>query len=173
MACFSVLEKGTYMFGLFNKNKTNGVTISTPVDGNIIDISKVPDPTFSEKILGDGFAVEPSNGSFYAPADGEIIMVFDTLHAISLDATNGATILIHVGLDTVSLKGGPFKVHVKPGDKVKKGDLLITADLDAIKAAGLNTITPVVVCNYDDFKELNLIKEGAASHGDDAISLSK
>lgn len=90
-------------------------------------------------------------------------MVFDTLHAVTLTSTQGAEILIHIGLDTVTLKGEPFKAHVAAGDKVKKGDLLIEADLDKIEKAGLNTIIPVLICNTDDYGKISLQKEGDVS----------
>ena len=87
-------------------------------------------------------------------------MGFDTLHAITLTSSQGAEILIHIGLDTVTLKGAPFTAHVAAGDKVKKGDLLMDVDLDKIKEAGLNTITPVLICNTDDYEKISLQKEG-------------
>ena len=126
-------------------------------------LSEVPDPTFSEKILGDGFAVIPSEGKIYAPTDGEIAMVFDTLHAITLTSSSGTEILIHIGLDTVTLKGAPFTAHVAAGDQVKKGDLLMDVDLDKITGAGLNTVTPVLICNTDDYEKISLKKEGEVS----------
>ena len=109
----------------FLKGKSKENVLYAPCKGKVVPLSEVPDPTFSEKILGDGFAVIPSEGKIYAPADGEIAMVFDTLHAITLTSSSGAEILIHIGLDTVTLKGAPFTAHVAAGDQVKKGDLLI------------------------------------------------
>ena len=106
---------------LKGKNKEN--VLYAPCKGKVVPLSEVPDPTFSEKILGDGFAVIPSEGKIYAPTDGEIAMVFDTLHAITLTSSSGTEILIHIGLDTVTLKGAPFTAHVAAGDQVKKGDL--------------------------------------------------
>lgn len=108
---------------LKGKNKEN--VLYAPCKGKVVPLSEVPDPTFSEKILGDGFAVIPSEGKIYAPTDGEIAMVFDTLHAITLTSSSGTEILIHIGLDTVTLKGAPFTAHVAAGDQVKKGDLLM------------------------------------------------
>ena len=131
-----------------------------PCKGKVVPLTEVPDPTFSEKLLGDGFAVIPTEGKVYAPADAEETMVFDTLHAITLTSSQGAEILIHIGLDTVTLKGAPFTAHVAAGDKVKKGDLLMDVDLDKIKEAGLNTITPVLICNTDDYEKISLQKEG-------------
>ena len=123
-------------------------------------------------MLGDGFAVIPSEGKIYAPADGEVSMVFDTLHAVTMTTDQGVELLIHVGLDTVTLKGDPFKAHVTAGNHVKKGDLLMDADLEKIMAAGLNTITPVLVCNTDDYEKITLLKEGEVTPGEEIIKIS-
>lgn len=155
----------------FLKKKEKSIVLHTPCRGKVVPITEVPDPTFAEKILGDGFAVIPEEGKVYAPADGEITMVFDTLHAISLTSTQGTEILIHIGLETVNLKGEPFTPHVKAGDKVKQGDLLMDVDLQKITAAGLNTITPVLICNTDDYKEINLEKEGEVTLQDEVLKI--
>ena len=105
----------------FLKGKRKGNCIGSPCKGKAVALTEVPDPTFSEKILGDGFAVIPSEGKIYAPADGEVTVVFDTLHAITMTTDQGAELLIHIGLDTVTLKGAPFTAHVAAGDHVKKG----------------------------------------------------
>ena len=108
----------------------------------------------------------------YAPTDGEIAMVFDTLHAITLTSSSGTEILIHIGLDTVTLKGAPFTAHVAAGDQVKKGDLLMDVDLDKITGAGLNTVTPVLICNTDDYEKISLKKEGEVSLDEAVLSIS-
>ena len=144
----------------FLKGKSKENVLYAPCKGKVVPLTEVPDPTFSEKLLGDGFAVIPTEGKVYAPTDAEVTMVFDTLHAITLTSSQGAEILIHIGLDTVTLKGAPFTAHVAAGDKVKKGDLLMDVDLDKIKEAGLNTITPVLICNTDDYEKISLQKEG-------------
>lgn len=100
----------------FLKGKRKGNCIGSPCKGKAVALTEVPDPTFSEKILGDGFAVIPSEGKIYAPADGEVTVVFDTLHAITMTTDQGAELLIHIGLDTVTLKGAPFTAHVAAGD---------------------------------------------------------
>ena len=107
------------MFGLF-KSKEKGSILHSPCNGKVVPITEVPDPTFAEKILGDGFAVIPAEGKVYAPADGEITMVFDTLHAVTMTTTQGIEVLIHIGLDTVNLKGEPFTAHVKAGEPSKE-----------------------------------------------------
>lgn len=159
------------MLGLF-KGKTKGNFIYAPCKGEVVALEDVPDPAFSEKVLGDGFAVIPAEGKIYAPADGEVTMVFDTRHAVTLTSTQGAEILIHIGLDTVTLKGEPFTAHVAAGDHVKKGDLLMDVDLDKIKEAGLNIITPVLICNTDDYKEISLQKKGEATLDDAVLKLA-
>ena len=146
----------------FLKGKTKGNMIHSPCIGKVVPLTEVPDPTFAEKMLGDGFAVIPSEGKIYAPADGEVTMVFDTLHAVTMTTGSGVEILIHIGLDTVTLNGEPFTAHVAAGDQVKKGDLIMDVDLDKIEAAGLNRITPVLICNTDDYKEITILKEGDA-----------
>ncbi len=155
----------------FLKGKKKGNMIAAPCNGKAVQLSEVSDPTFAEKILGDGFAVKPSDGKICAPADGEVTMVFDTLHAVTLTTDNGTELLIHIGLDTVTLKGEPFTAHVAVGDKVKKGDLLVEADLDKISAAGLDTITPVLICNTDDYETISLEKEGDVVAGEDVLRI--
>lgn len=159
------------MLGFF-KGKSKGNIIYSPCNGKVVPLSEVSDPTFAEKILGDGFAVIPSEGKIYAPADGEVTMVFDTLHAITITSTQGTELLIHIGLDTVTLKGEPFTAHVVAGDKVKKGDLLMDVDLDKIKAAGLEIITPVLICNTDEYAKIDLQKEGNVSLDDAVLKIS-
>ena len=156
----------------FLKGKSKGNIIYSPCNGKVVPLSEVSDPTFAEKILGDGFAVIPSEGKIYAPADGEVTMVFDTLHAITITSTQGTELLIHIGLDTVTLKGEPFTAHVVAGDKVKKGDLLMDVDLDKIKAAGLEIITPVLICNTDEYAKIDLQKECNVSLYDAVLKIS-
>ena len=148
-------------------------TLGSPMAGKAVAITQVPDPTFAEGMLGNGIAIEPSEGKVFAPCDATVDMMFATGHAVSLVADFGAEILIHVGLETVSLEGKPFTVHVSNGDKVKKGQLLMEADLEAIKAAGLPTITPVVICNTDDYPTFNTFVDKAVTPGDKLIELAK
>ena len=156
----------------FFKGKDKGNLIYAPCKGRVVPLAEVPDPVFADKVLGDGFAVIPEDGRIYAPADGEVAMVFDTLHAITLTSSSGTEILIHIGLDTVTLKGAPFTAHVAAGDQVKKGDLLMDVDLDKITGAGLNTVTPVLICNTDDYEKISLKKEGEVSLDEAVLSIS-
>ena len=148
-------------------------SVYAPIAGKAVAITEVPDPTFAEGMLGNGIAIEPADGKVYAPCDATVDMMFTTGHAVSLVADFGAEILIHVGLETVSLEGKPFTVHVANGDKVKKGQLLMEADLEAIKAAGLPTITPIVICNTDDYPTFNTFVGKAVANGDVVIELAK
>ena len=159
------------LFG--KKEKINPNHIYAPIEGEAVAITEVPDPTFAEGMLGNGIAIEPAEGKVYAPCDATVDMMFTTGHAVSLVTDFGAEVLIHVGLETVGLEGKPFKVHVASGDKVKKGQLLMEADLDAIKAAGLNTITPMLVCNTDEFSTFNKTTGKDVTNADVAIELGK
>ncbi|WP_334332718.1 beta-glucoside-specific PTS transporter subunit IIABC [Companilactobacillus sp. HBUAS59544] len=128
--------------------------VFSPVKGEQITLDSVNDPTFAQKMLGDGVAVIPEDGKFYAPFDGVVETVFPTKHAIGLKSNSGIEMLIHIGLDTVELKGKPYDVKVKANQKVKKGDLLAVADLDAIKKAGFDTVTPLIVTNTKKFVDI-------------------
>ena len=155
---------------LFGKNTDD---LYAPMAGKAVPIAEVPDPTFAEGMLGNGIAIEPVEGKVYAPCDATVDMMFTTGHAVSLVADNGAEILIHVGLETVSLEGKPFTVHAANGDKVKKGQLLIEVDLDAVKAAGLPTITPMVVCNTNEYPTFDTFVGKDVTNEDVVIALAK
>lgn len=144
-----------------------------PMAGKAVPITEVPDPTFAEGMLGNGIAIEPSEGKVYAPCDATVDMMFTTGHAVSLVADCGAEILIHVGLETVGLEGKPFTVHAANGDKVKKGQLLIEVDLAAVEAAGLKTITPMLICNTDDYPTFNTFVGKDVTNEDVVIELAK
>ena len=142
-----------------------GVTeeVETVADGQVIAITDVKDPVFSQKMMGDGFAVEPENGKIYSPVAGTVTSVFPTKHALGLLTENGLEVLVHIGLDTVSLEGKPFEVHVSEGQKVAAGELLVTADLEAIKVAGRETSTVVVFTNAAAIKSVTVEKLGQAA----------
>ena len=126
------------------------VTIESPIPGKVVALESVPDETFATGVLGHGIAVEPSEGKVYAPFDGVCEAVFDTRHALNLVSDTGVELLIHVGLETVGLNGGPFKAHVKDGEKIKKGQLLLEFDMKKILEGGCKTVSPVLVTNEDD-----------------------
>lgn len=133
------------------------VTIYAPMNGEVKKLKEVNDPTFSEGILGQGMAIIPAEGKLYAPFSGKVSSVFDTKHAICLEDANGTEMLIHIGLETVSLGGKYFNAKVKDGDTVKTGDLLIEFDLNAIRK-NFDTITPILVTNADDFSAIEELK---------------
>ena len=159
---------------LFAKKEVfDGNHLYAPLSGKAVPLSEVPDPTFSEGMLGNGIAIIPNDGKVYAPCDATVETMFTTGHAVSLSAPNGAELLIHVGLETVGLNGAPFTVHVKDGDKVTRGQLLFEADLAAIQAAGLPIITPVLVCNSDDFSTFNVTTGKDVTNDDQVIEMAK
>ena len=130
-------------------------------DGQVVALEQVKDPVFAQKMMGDGFAVEPANGNIVSPVSGTVSSIFPTKHALGLVTEAGLEVLVHIGLDTVSLEGKPFTVHVAEGQKVVAGDLLVTADLDAIRAAGRETSTVVVFTNGDAIKSVKLEQTGS------------
>ncbi len=130
-------------------------------DGQVVALEQVKDPVFAQKMMGDGFAVEPANGNIVSPVSGTVSSIFPTKHALGIVTESGLEVLVHIGLDTVSLEGKPFTVHVAEGQKVAAGDLLVTADLDAIRAAGRETSTVVVFTNGDAIKSVKLEKTGS------------
>ena len=130
-------------------------------DGQVVALEQVKDPVFAQKMMGDGFAVEPANGNIVSPVSGTVSSIFPTKHALGLVTEAGLEVLVHIGLDTVSLEGKPFTVHVAEGQKVAAGDLLVTADLDAIHAAGRETSTVVVFTNSDAIKSVKLEQTGS------------
>ena len=144
-----------------------------PMTGKAVAITEVPDPTFAEGMLGNGIAIEPTEGKVYAPCNGTLDTVFPTGHALTIIADNGAEILIHVGLETVGLEGKPFTIHAANGSKIQKGDLLLEVDLEAVKAAGLNTITPMLICNTDEFPTFNTFVGKDVTNDDVVIGLAK
>ncbi len=155
---------------LFGKEKN---VLCAPVAGEAVALSEVNDPTFAMELVGKGIAVRPTEGKIVAPCAGTVDMVFDTGHAITLIADCGAEILIHVGLDTVNLKGEHYTVKAASGQKVAKGDLLIEFDREAIAAAGYDTVTPMVVCNPDQFSKFETHTGKQVAAGDVVIELAQ
>ncbi len=143
------------------KDDVMKISILSPVTGTAVPLDQVPDPVFSQKIIGDGIAVIPSDGRITSPVDGEVASVAETLHAYGFRTKEGLELLIHVGLETVGLKGECFKVYVKAGDQVKAGDLIAQVDLEALAEKQINPITPVLVCGGMDGKSLKYHEGGA------------
>lgn len=159
----------------FMKKKQKKVSemLGAPMEGEAVLSSAVNDPTFGEELIGKGMAIKPTQGKVFAPVDGTVSMVFETKHALSIISEQGAEILIHVGLETVSLKGRYFTAHVQSDTKVKKGDLLLEFDMDAIKAEGFDLITPIIICNSDMYKEIERFTGKTVKPGDDVMELEK
>ncbi|WP_102026335.1 PTS sugar transporter subunit IIA [Salirhabdus sp. Marseille-P4669] len=135
---------------LFGKqHKPTEEIIYAVVDGKLVNIEQVPDPTFSQKMMGDGVAIIPVNGNVVSPVDGEVLQVFPTKHAVGLKGKTGVEILIHIGLETVGMQGEGFEAHVQQGSKVKVGDPLVTFDLALVKEKANDSITPIVITNND------------------------
>lgn len=158
------------MFSFFKK-KEEGISVAAPMKGKVVELSAVSDPTFGEGMLGKGVAIIPEEGKIYAPADGEISMMFETRHAVSMVTSEGIELLIHIGLETVALKGEGFEAHVQSGDAVKKGDLLLTVDLEKVKAQGYDIISPIVVCNTDEYSDVQGVLSQKVEPGDKIITV--
>lgn len=146
-------------------DKKQDAVLSAPMAGTIVPMAEVKDEAFASCALGEGVAVEPAEGNLFAPADGSIDNVFDTKHAIGMTTDSGVELLLHVGIDTVKLGGQHFTAHVANDQKVKKGDLLLSFDMEAIKAAGYLCTTPMIVCNTDEYQSVTPIATGKVKPG--------
>ncbi|MDC3413265.1 PTS glucose transporter subunit IIA [Aquibacillus sp. 3ASR75-11] len=158
--------------GLFG-NKETDVYIKAPATGKVVSLEEVPDPTFSQKMMGEGVAIEPAEGKVVAPMDAEIVQVFPTKHAIGLKSKSGIELLIHIGLETVGMNGEGFEAHVKQGDKVKVGDPLVSFDLDLIKQKASSTVTPVIITNSDQYSVEILQEESVTAASTELLHVTK
>ena len=147
--------------------------LSACLNGTVVPLADVKDEAFASGVLGDGFAIEPSDGELVAPADGEISSIFETHHAVGMTTADGAELLMHIGIDTVKLGGKHFTYLVNEGDKVKKGQPLIRFELEAIKAEGYPVTTPVIVCNTDDYAAVEAKAGGTVKQGDALLELKR
>lgn len=138
------------MFRWFRKREE---VIVSPLTGNVRSLENVPDPVFAQKMMGDGFAIEPTDGVVVSPIHGEVVQVFPTKHAVGLRSDQGLEILIHVGIDTVHMQGEGFEAYVKVGDRVKAGDLLLSFDLTLVQQKAKSSLTPVVITNGEVVNE--------------------
>ena len=145
--------------------------LSACLNGTVVPLADVKDEAFASGVLGDGIAIEPSDGELVAPADGEISSTFETHHAVGMTTADGAELLMHIGIDTVKLGGKHFTYLVNEGDKVKKGQPLIRFELEAIKAEGYPVTTPVIVCNTDDYAVVEAKASGTVKQGDALLEL--
>ena len=149
------------------------MTVLAPIDGTVIPLEQLPDETFATAILGPGCGLEPTGDMVYAPFDGTVTTIADTLHAVGLMSDDGIEVLIHVGMDTVEMNGKGFKALVKEGDKVKAGTPLLKVDLEAIRAAGHPTATALIVTNSDDLPEISVVANGDAAAGTPVFKFKK
>lgn len=142
------------MFERFKKKKTE--EFFAPVDGTFVPLTEVPDPVFSQKMMGEGFGIQPAVSEIYAPIKGTVTTIFQTKHAIGLTSELGSEVLIHIGLDTVELAGAPFEVHVQVGQTVDESTLLVTADFEKVRAAGKAEVVLTLITNGgESFDSLN------------------
>ncbi len=151
---------------------TEGGMVASPVTGKAIALEDVNDGVFSERMIGEGFAVEPSEGRLYAPSDCRVLTVFDTQHAIGLLLKNGIELLVHIGIDTVNLRGEPFSIKVNEGDVLQKGELICTFEINKIAEEGYRTEVLVIVANTLSYKSFELLKTGDVNAGDDVLNIA-
>jgi glucose-specific phosphotransferase system IIA component len=159
------------VFGLFGKKKA-AVDVVCPLSGEVQEISRVPDPVFAQKMLGDGFAVVPSGGKVVAPVGGEVVNLFPTKHAVGIRTPDGLEILVHVGIDTVKLGGEGFRALVEQGARVEAGQTLLEVDLAAIADKVPSMVTPVVFTNLGE-RTWKLTKQGAVTAGDPVATVTQ
>lgn len=143
----------------------------SPLDGELLPLSEVKDEVFSSGAMGEGVAIEPSQGVLHAPADGRVVMTFPTGHAIGMKTKDGAEILMHIGMDTVNLQGKGFETLVDKGDEVKAGDELVKFDIDEIHSAGYIVTTPIVVTNSKDYEKVSVVCQGEVKVGQEILDL--
>lgn len=167
MGLFDFFKKSKHNHELDSKSNTKAnqkEKVYCPVNGKTIPIDEVNDPVFSEKMMGDGFGVEPADGKVYSPVYGKVVSVFPTKHAVGLELENGVEILVHIGIDTVELDGGPFNTLVKEGDDVSPETIISEVDLKALAEAGKNETIIVVFTNMDEVQNFTLEKTGQTDH---------
>ena len=169
----TTVEKTEETENVVEAENVSAEEITSPVKGNVIATAEVADETFASEMLGTTVAVEPTDGKIVAPCDGEVMNIFDTGHAVCIATEAGAELLIHIGIDTVSMDGKGFVKKVADGAKVRKGDVLIEADLDAIKAAGHPTTTMMILTNADDFSKVEKTAAGTVTTADLAMKIEK
>ena len=149
----------------------NTIVLNSPLTGIAKDLSEAPDEAFANKMMGDGVVVIPTDGNVVAPADGEIIFVFPSKHAVGLKTTDGLELLIHIGIDTVKLDGKGFETFVKDGDKLKKGDKLLSFDLEFIKDNAPSIASPIICTALNSKQKVRLLKTGEIKAGEAIIAI--
>ena len=154
-----------------SESASKEISLYAHLTGTVIPLENVEDEAFSSKVLGEGTAIEPTEGKLYAPCDGRVDMVFDSKHAVNLVSVDGCEILLHIGIDTVKLGGKFFEAHVSDGQEVHRGDLLISFDVEGIRKAGFKTTTPMIICNTDDYHAVAAIASGKVAAGEAIIQI--
>ncbi|MEH7332021.1 PTS glucose transporter subunit IIA [Neobacillus drentensis] len=158
---------------LFKNNKSLVEEVFSPMDGEIVSLSEVPDPVFAQKLIGDGVAIVPKSGKVVSPVNGQVIQVFPTKHAIGIKTKNGLEILIHIGLETVELNGEGFEVLVGSGSTIKIGDPLVNVDLEYLKSKNKEIITPIIITNMEKVLEITPIHNGPETTWGDGLFTCK
>lgn len=153
------------------KQEVRSADVLSPMKGTVIPMNEVKDPTFAGEILGPGVAIVPKEGRVVSPVDGKVGVMFETIHAVSISGPDGVEMIVHVGIDTVQLKGKYFTSHKNTGDPVKAGDLLLTFDMDAIKEAGYDVTVPVVICEKGNYTEIECFHGKETEAGEVIIRL--
>lgn len=157
------------MFKFFTHKK---VTIKAPISGIVSELSEVPDDVFAQKIVGDGIAINPTDNTLYSPVKGKIVQIFPTLHALGIETEEGLEILIHLGVDTVELKGEGFTSFVEKGQQVDVGDKLIEIDWNSIKHKVPSIMTPILITNMDRVDKIEVLKSGEIKAKEDLLSVT-
>ncbi|WP_320046645.1 PTS glucose transporter subunit IIA [uncultured Ilyobacter sp.] len=155
------------LFGLLKKNRKNCeyVKVYSPMNGKVMSLESVPDEAFSKKMIGDGCAIDPSEGSVFAPVEGEVD-IFDTNHAVTFEMENGLEMIVHLGIDTVDLEGTGFERIGEPGSLVRIGDELVKYDLDFIRKNTKSAISPIIITSMDDVESIEVLARGEVKAGD-------
>ncbi|MFO8068781.1 MAG: PTS glucose transporter subunit IIA [Alkalibacterium sp.] len=161
-----------FLKGKSKESKDPNATLISPVNGKVIPIEEVEDPVFSQKMMGDGFGIVPSDGDVYSPGSGKVVSVFPTQHAVGLELDNGIEVLVHIGIDTVELEGGPFDTLVKEGDRVTPETKISTVDLEGLNKAGKKNTVIVVFTNMDQVNEYTLNITGETTRGTEIGTVS-
>jgi len=147
--------------------------VYSPMNGRAIALEEVPDKTFASGTLGQGAAIDPMDGKVVAPADGKVSTLFDSHHAVGLTLDNGMELFVHIGMNTVELGGEGFDAYVKEGDRVSRGDTLITFDIQTLKNKGYSVISPVIITNAEDFKEIRRTADGGINYYEELLETKK
>lgn len=156
---------------MFKFMKPKKIILKAPMDGVIVKLEDVPDPAFSQKMIGDGLAIKPTNTTVVSPVDGEVIQVFPTYHALGIKTNGGLEILLHLGIETVNLKGQGFKHYVEKGQKIKVGDKLMEVDWHYVATNAKSIISPIVITNGEHIQKMEILENGEVTKGQDILMI--